>query len=76
MRYYTIQENYKNSLLVSVNSMYEYEYIVDLEKSIQRQMQMYLDNDFKVVRNGNYIVFASRNPDFDMHIVRFKVYKE
>ncbi len=76
MRYYTVQESYKNGLLVIKDSMQDYEYITDLERSIQRKMQMYLDSDFKVVRNGNDIVFTSRNPKYDMHIVRFKEYEE
>ncbi len=76
MKYYTIQENYKNGLLVRSDSMYEYEYIIDLEISIQKQMQMYLDNDFKVVRSGKIIVFTSRNPKYDMNILRFKEYEE
>ncbi len=76
MRYYTVQESYKNGLLVRKDSMQDYEYVTNLERSIQRHMQMYLDNDFKVVRNGNDIVFASHNPKYDMHIVRFKEYEE
>ena len=74
MKYYTIQESYKNGLLVRKSSMKDYEVILHLEHSIKRQMQMYLDNDFKVVRNGNDIVFTSRNPKYDMHIIRFKEY--
>ena len=76
MKYYTIQESYKNGLLVRKSSMRDYEIILNLEHSIQRQMQMYLEHDFKVVRNGNDIVFTSRNPEYDMHIVRFKEYEE
>ena len=75
MKYYTIQESYKDGLLVRKSSMRDYEMILNLEKSIKKQMQMYLDNDFKVVRNGNDIVFSSLNPDFDMHIIRHKKYE-
>lgn len=76
MKYYTIQESYKNGLLVRKDSMQDYEYITDLERSIQHQLKTYLEHDIKVVRNGNDIVFASRNPEYDMHIVRHKEYEE
>ena len=76
MKYYTIQESYKNGLLIRKSSMKDYEVILNLEHSIQKQMQMYLEHDFKVVRNGNDIIFASRNPKYDIHIVRFKKYEE
>ena len=76
MKYYTIQENYKKNSLISTNSMREFEYIVGLENNIQRRIQMYLENDFKVVRNGNDIIFVSHNPNYDFHIVRYKEYEE
>ena len=76
MKYYTTQENYKNNLLISNNSMQDFEHIVGLEKNIQRRIQMYFENDFKVVRNGNDIIFVSHNPNYDFHILKYNEYEE
>ncbi len=76
MKYYTIQENYKNGLLVCKSSMKGYEKIINLEKSIKRNIKSYLDFNFKVVRNGNDIIIASNNPIFDMHILRHEEYED
>ena len=76
MRHYTIQESYKNGLLVRKDSMQDYEYITNLERSIQHQLKTYLEYDFKVVRYGNDIIFASHNPEYDMHIVRYIEYPQ
>ncbi len=76
MKYYTTQENYKNNSLISNNSMQDFEHIVDLEKNIQRRIQMYLENDFKVVRNGNDIIFVSHNTNYDFHILKYNEYEE
>lgn len=72
--FYTVQENYKNGTHVSSNSMYHVEYIYDIEKNIDSRMRMFLEHECKVARNGNEIVLVSLNPDFDLHIIKFKKY--
>ena len=76
MKYYTIQESYKDGLLIRTSSMEGFETILNLENSIQRQLKSYLEFNYKVVRNGNDIVIASNNPVYDMHIVRHQEYQE
>jgi predicted MPP superfamily phosphohydrolase len=73
--YYTIQESYKGGEKVNVISMYDLEKINDVEKNIDSRIRMYTDNDFKIARNGNDLIIVSHNPDFDLHIVKFKEYK-
>jgi hypothetical protein len=55
--------------------MYDLEKINDVEKNIDSRIRMYTDNDFKIARNGNDLIIVSHNPDFDLHIVKFKEYK-
>lgn len=74
-QFYTIQESYKGGLKVNVISMHGLERINDVEKNIEPRIKMYLDNNFKIARNGNELIIVSQNPDFDLHIVKFKKYK-
>ena len=73
--YYTVQESYKGGEKVNVLSMHGLEKIGDIEKNIAPRIKMYLDNDFQIARNGNELIIVSQNPDFDLHIVKFKEYK-
>jgi hypothetical protein len=76
MKYYTIQENYKDGLLVSKSSMKGLEVLLNLENSIKRNIDSYLEFNFKVARNGDDIIVVSSNPVYDMHIIKHEEYEE
>ena len=76
MKYYTIQENYKDGLLVSKSSMKGLEVLLNLENSIKRNIGSYLEFNFKVARNGDDIIVVSNNPVYDMHIIKHEEYAE